>query len=262
LIADSYADGMGLGGERPTHWAAADPERGARIAAAYDAMVNDPSDPLVRASWGAMGDETLDQLDLLLDKGYKFDFIPKGGSPYDTPAAALADLRENQHLSVFPSEDGFGSINEAVLNPLLEPVRGFGRRAFGGAPFTRNDAFRAVHDAFGHAPIGATFRAGGEENAFRHHRGMFSDMALPALTAETRGQNSWVNYGPFGAKNRTASQEDTVYADQKVGLLPEWVYNEGVDGRKISLEELRKRLAMLLIALAGAGVGAKASEDA
>ena len=47
------------------------------------------------------------------------------------------------------------------------------------------------------------------------------------MTVETRGQNSWVNYGPHGETNRTASAADTVYADQKIGLLPEWVSEEG-----------------------------------
>ena len=44
------------------------------------------------------------------------------------------------------------------------------------------------------------------------------------MTSETRGQNSWVNYGPHGEANRTASGANTVYADQKAGLLPEWMY--------------------------------------
>jgi hypothetical protein len=49
---------------------------------------------------------------------------------------------------------------------------------------------------------------------------MYSDEARPAMTTETRGQNSWVNFGPHGEANRKASAADTIYADQKVGLLP------------------------------------------
>ena len=56
---------------------------------------------------------------------------------------------------------------------------------------------------------------------------MYSDLARPAMTNETRGQNSWVNYGPYGDKNRTADAEHTVFAPQKIGLLPDWVMNEG-----------------------------------
>jgi len=50
------------------------------------------------------------------------------------------------------------------------------------------------------------------------------------MTSETRGQNSWVNYGPNGEANRTASAEDTKFADQKVGLMPEWTWTEGIAG--------------------------------
>jgi hypothetical protein len=42
------------------------------------------------------------------------------------------------------------------------------------------------------------------------------------MTTETQGQNSWVNFGPFGAANRRASTGDTVFAEQKAGLLPLW----------------------------------------
>ena len=35
--------------------------------------------------------------------------------------------------------------------------------------------------------------------------------------------NSWVNFGPKAEQNKGASGAATVYADQKVGLLPLWV---------------------------------------
>jgi hypothetical protein len=88
--------------------------------------------------------------------------------------------------------------------------------------------FRAVHDAFGHAKHGVGFRARGEENAFQSHARMYSPEALPAVASETRGQNSWVNYGPYGAKNRTASPIDTEYAEQKTGIMPAWTWLEGL----------------------------------
>jgi hypothetical protein len=57
---------------------------------------------------------------------------------------------------------------------------------------------------------------------------MYSPEALPAVTSETRGQNSWVNYGPFGETNRKASPLETIYADQKTGIMPNWTYIEGL----------------------------------
>jgi len=56
---------------------------------------------------------------------------------------------------------------------------------------------------------------------------LFTASAVPAMTSETRGQNSWVNYGPFGEQNR-ADPRNTTYADQKTGLMPEWTWTEGV----------------------------------
>lgn len=84
-----------------------------------------------------------------------------------------------------------------------------------------------VHDYFGHVKEGVGFRADGEENTWRAHSSMFSPLAQRALTTETRGQNSWVNYGPHGESNRKAGAAETHYADQKVGLLPEWVSEDG-----------------------------------
>ena len=48
------------------------------------------------------------------------------------------------------------------------------------------------------------------------------------MTTETRGQNSWLNYGPHGEANRTASSAETIFAPQKVGLMPEWASEEGM----------------------------------
>lgn len=56
---------------------------------------------------------------------------------------------------------------------------------------------------------------------------MYTPLARRAEPSETRGQNSWVNFGPHAEANRTASGGDTVYAPQKIGLLPQWVVDEG-----------------------------------
>jgi hypothetical protein len=49
------------------------------------------------------------------------------------------------------------------------------------------------------------------------------------MTSETRGQNSWLNFGPHGEKNKTARTEDTVFADQKIGVMPPWTTHEGAE---------------------------------
>lgn len=65
-----------------------------------------------------------------------------------------------------------------------------------------------------------------DEDRARRIAEAYSPDALPAMTSETRGQNSWVNFGPHGDRNRTASGVDTIYADQKTGFLPPWAYED------------------------------------
>jgi hypothetical protein len=81
----------------------------------------------------------------------------------------------------------------------------------------QNDKFRAVHDMFGHAATGRGFSRHGEEAAYLSHKQMFPSEAHAALASETRGQNSYLNYGPGGF----ASQEGRL-----VGL-PKWAQETG-----------------------------------
>jgi len=198
-------------------------ERARLIAAAYDMMPNDPSNPLVKRSYEAMIDETLGQYKALKDSGIEFKFLREGmKDPYAaSPALGYKDLVENGRLFVYPTDFGFGT-NAAFdpsTNPLLKSVGRVGDKSNAVA----NDAFRAVHDAFGHFGGGNPFfRRQGEERAFLEHSRMYSPEARGAMTSETRGQNSWVNSGPFGQQNRTASGANTVFADQKAGLMPQW----------------------------------------
>lgn len=121
-----------------------------------------------------------------------------------------------------------GDRADAIANPLLRDT-GLDWPDQNGEmrPVLANDLFRAVHDAFGHGLEGAGFRARGEENAWQAHVRLFTGPAVGAITSETRGQNSWLNYGPYGEKNRNAAVEDTVFAEQKTGLMPEWTWTEG-----------------------------------
>lgn len=210
-------------------------ERAARIATAFDAMEHDPHDPKVRASYNAMIKETLAQYQQIKKLGIEVEFIkPDMDDPYaETPRLAVKDVRDNKHYWVFPTDTGFGTEGgdptmkaEAarIDNPLLEWTD---ETDANGNRMRANDVFRVVHDFFGHFKDGNGFRAEGEENAWRSHSAMYSDLARPAMTSETRGQNSWVNYGPYGDTNRTAKADETHFAPQKIGLLPDWVYDDG-----------------------------------
>lgn len=187
-------------------------------------MEHNPQNPEVANAYQKLIDETLEQFQIIKETGLDIDFIPSGqADPYKSSTDMLNDLRENNHLWLYPTDDGFGSLTEITDNPLLTPTN----ESIKGRQLLANDIFRIVHDYFGHGTEGVGFGARGEENAWLSHAGMYSDEARRAMTTETRGQNSWVNYGEYGAENRRNPQ-NTTYADQKIGLLDK-IYAETGD---------------------------------
>jgi hypothetical protein len=228
--AERHAKASGIPYNPPTQYAKVDPKRATRIADAYAEMRHDPTNPKVQASYQAMVKETIAQWQEIKKTGLKVEFID-GPDPYGSnPRKAILDVQNNNHLWVYPTDSGYGEGTTAKdfnikEQPLLQIVDG---ETISGRPVRANDIFRIVHDYFGHIKEGVGFRAEGEENAWRSHAGMYSDAARPAMTSETRGQNSWVNYGPHAEFNKTASGADTKYAPQKIGLMPDWSWTEGI----------------------------------
>lgn len=198
-----------------------DPARGREIAKEFERMQHNPNDPEVKAAYQALIQETLDQFQQMKKAGIKIEKIKPGqDNPYKTSKDLHKDV-ENGHMWFYPTESGFGSLNSVQDHPLLQPTN----EVVDGHKMLANDVFRVVHDYFGHAKEGYAFGPRGEENAWKEHSKMFSKAARRALTTETRGQNSWVNFGPYGQQNKERPAS-TVYADQKAGLLPEWVSEE------------------------------------
>ena len=221
----------GLPYDPPRDYAKVDKGFGARVAQAYEDMPHAPDDPAVKASYDALARETMAQWQHVKGTGLKVDWItPETGDPYaDNPRAALKDIRDNNHWWGYPTDLGYGSgdeVGKVAENPMLADSG----EVVSGHPARVNDIFRIVHDYFGHAKEGHGFRAEGEDNAFRSHAAMYSDAAKPAMTSELRGQNSWLNFGPHGETNRTAKAADTIYAPQKIGVMPPWSYREGMGG--------------------------------
>lgn len=248
-VAEQYARDNGIDLKRQSEYVEVDPARAKRIADAYEAMQHTPNDPVVREAYENLIAQTRAQYDALVAAGYRFWFtdlnIPENVDYLSTPWNAMRDIRANQTMGVFPTDDGFGSGEfDPAANPLLADT-GL-QWPVGGPDGTTmktvyaSDLFRAVHDAFGHGLEGSGFRARGEENAWQAHVRLFTGSAVGAITSETRGQNSWLNFGPNGEANQTATVEDTVFADQKTGLMPEWTWTEGRAGDMVDTEALRQ----------------------
>jgi hypothetical protein len=174
-----------------------------------------------------MATETIEQHKALSDDGYTFEIYEGEGEPYANSQEMLDDLRNNKHLFILSTEKDFGqnkiTDQQRQENPLL---RDSGIKDVNGKPLLVNDVFRGVHDAIGHGERGNSFGAKGEENAWDVHSRMYSPTARRAMTTETRGQNSWVNYGKHlrnedGTVKKVSAKEKP-FAEQKIGLLPEW----------------------------------------
>ncbi|MGZ5583294.1 MAG: DUF7178 family protein [Usitatibacter sp.] len=239
-VKRAYAAKAGIPYVEQTKYVKVDRERATRIAAEYDKMVHDLNDPEVMEAYNAMAKETIAQYEAILEHHpeLKIEFIDyaKTGDPYAaTPRLAILDVLENNHFAVFSTRDGYGS---SEFDPSASPMLAETQHKISGQVALVNDLFRVVHDYFGHIENGVGFRADGEENAWRSHSTMYSPLARRAMTSETRGQNSWVNFGPHGEVNRTANGADTIYADQKVGLMPAWVSEDGAfDDTQLSAKE-------------------------
>lgn len=248
-VAEQYMRDAGLPYDPIRKYAPVNEERARRIAYEFDQMRHDPDDDVVRAQFDAMARETLAQYEAIKKYGnLKVDWVKGNADPYEaSPRMATEDITKNNHFSVFATDDGYGHTG---ITPEMEASNPMLRKTgemIDGREARVNDIFRIVHDYFGHAKEGVGFRADGEENAWRGHGSMYSPDALGAATSETRGQNSWLNYGPHGETNRTASTADTIFADQKIGLLPQWAWLEGLKD---------KDLALLLASILGTGTGA------
>ena len=199
-----------------------------RVADAYDEMKHDPNNPKVQLAYNSLITEIKKQADLLLNAGYKFELSTKERG-YNSSSEMIKDVKDNKHIFIDPSSENFGTTRE--FNEGNIGLADSGYKDINGNPLTNVEVIRAVHDVFGHAKFGTQFGAIGEENAWRVHMSMFSPEAQKALTATTRGQNSWVNFGKHMRKDGKLlkkgdegymSPTERPFAEQKIGLLPEW----------------------------------------
>lgn len=168
--------------------------------AVFNAYANDPEfaqiiqqfkiknyDDLVAKSYQQLEKETVDQFRKL---PFRLQFHRGEGNYLDSPEA-VRDMLLHGNLTVYKG----GDRHEFLHN--IDKETGL----------NSNEMFRAVHDAFGHGIRGNSFGALGEEVAWGSHAQMYSPLARIAMTSETRGQNSFVNYTPINARLTEAMEQ-------------------------------------------------------
>lgn len=198
-----------------------------RVADAYDALpMDDSNNPVVAASYEALAREVIQQFKHAVASGMTFEPWTANGEAYVNPDEnsgeyssfevfrMVEDVKNNHHMWFFTG----GEPNKFMA--AIEPTTGF----------PVNDLFRGIHDFFGHCAMGADFGPVGEQNAWVGHMQMFSEPARRALTVETRGQNSWVNFGKQNYDDNGnylyLLPKDRPYASQKCAIFSgadEWI---------------------------------------
>jgi len=236
-LANKYIAKKGLAAPEDTEIRRLNTEYSKAMADVYEAAKHTPLDEDVQKAYKALAKESKEQFEVLKKGGYIVELWDGANEPYKNSTEMVEDLRDNKHLYVFSTEEGFGETGitqqDRRENPMLADS---GYKDANGKKLLLNDLFRFVHDAFGHGKLGNSFGPVGEENAWYVHSQMFSPDARRAMTSETRGQNSWVNFGPQlrnkdgslpkkGDKNYVPlSQRD--FAPQKNFLFPdEYVFD-------------------------------------
>ncbi len=245
-VADYVAknkEELGLPDVQETKVSKVNPELADQIQKAYDKLpVDDSKNPEVASAYNKAIQEIDKQFEYLTkDLGIKVEFIKD--DPYPNSDAMFEDVVNNKRLKIFQGG---------------EPHPFLGESSKDQNGFTANEKLRAVHDYFGHFVNRNQFGKVGEEAAWVDHSKMFSPEAQRAVSTETRGQNSWVNFSGAnkeaiakmqkgnelikqgqvaeGNKLIQEGQSEFKFAEQKVALMPkeltDWRIYEQKGGAK------------------------------
>ena len=205
--ARAYAAERGLTLPDTHPYVEVDPVEAKRIADEYAALnpleAQTPGEQAnTRFAYNKAGGEVQEQWDWATQRdGMTFEPWTQEGQPYAGAQEMRDDVLNNKHLYFFTG---------GTEHPL------WGEATRDATGLTLNDKFRAVHDYFGHAQEGMNFGPRGEENAWIIHSQMFSDAAQAAITTETRGQNSVVNFANDAIRGGGAP---VVFPEQKAALM-------------------------------------------
>lgn len=233
----------------PTKVRKVDSELSIKIKDVYDQLpVDDSNNPAVIRAYQASAKEIDKQFEFLTKKiGIKVEFTEN--DPYENSDALFDDIMKNKRMLIFKGG---------------EPHPFLGDSSKDSNGLTATEKLRAVHDYFGHFVERNQFGKVGEERAWVAHSKMFSEEAQKALTTETRGQNSWVNFSgkndesldlfrrgkdlisqgkiTEGNKLIAEGKKKFEFATQKVAILPDFlndwtIYEDRNSNAKFSVDE-------------------------
>jgi ribosomal protein S18 acetylase RimI-like enzyme len=186
------------------------------IGDAYEALPdNDLKRPQVKRAYTELAKELVTQFKAL---PIKVEIWKGDGEPYANSKGMRQDILDNNHMFVYGTgPESFGPEGvDFTGHPLLEQT---GLEDVNGTPLLMNDLLRTVHDYFAHGMSETQFGPKGEEAAWKNHMATTSNpWARWALTSETRGQNSWVNFR--SGLDQSLSAKERGFARQKAALLP------------------------------------------
>lgn len=191
-VAEQYVADAGLPPIQRTPYVDVDPKVSRQIAIIFDETPDQSHDPQVQAAYSALAREVDAQFGYL-----PVEIVPFGDkdpNPYPDSKAMMDDVLQNRRLFVYT-----GGEDHSLLTR------------------DQNWRFRAIHDYLAHAANGLGFGPRGEENAWISHARMFTPLARAAMTTETRGQNSFVNFLPA---HTHLPPPQRPYAEQKTMILP------------------------------------------
>lgn len=153
----------------------------------------------------------------------RMSYHKAGEGNYGNSKELLEDLYGNRHIYVYQGGDKHDFLHR------VDPDTGL----------NENEKFRAVHDAFGHGLFGNQFGPKGEEKAWALHQQMYSPLAQFAMTAETRGQNSVVNYTPLNAELKKTLNEYDKMAALALRKNDQATYREILKEKKLAFEQFQ-----------------------
>jgi hypothetical protein len=160
-------------------------------------------DDLLEKSYVQLAKEVKSQFDAL---PISMSYYRGGEGSYKSSKELFEDIDKRGHMFVYQGGDPHDFLGQT------DPDTGL----------SYNEMFRAVHDYFGHAVHRNQFGPVGEETAWAAHSQMFSPLARIAMSSETRGQNSLVNYSPLNAELKS----DILEMDGRIASARQYGYDE------------------------------------